>query len=99
MGKSRQWVIQIEKGVWNNGKQRVSLTPENAVKLALILDGDPQELLMVGDVPIEKWPDLSHFKSLEDNRRLVDITGLTSKQQALIESLVYELKTANEECS
>lgn len=97
MGKTRQWVIQVEKGVWNNGGRRVSLTPENAVKLALILGRDPQDFLIVGDVPVEKWPDLSHISSNIDTVRVVDISSLTQKQQALIESIVYELKTNNTE--
>lgn len=97
MGRTRQWVIQIEKGVWSNGNRRVSLKPENAIKLALILGRDPQDFLIAGDVPPEKWPDLSHISSTEARVRVIDISSLTQKQQALIESIVYELKTNNTE--
>lgn len=97
MGKTRHWVIQVEKGIWNNGGRRVSLTPENAIKLALVLGREPEDFLIAGDVPPEKWPDLSHISSKTDSVRVVDITSLTPKQQALIESIVYELRTTNTE--
>lgn len=92
VGKTRQWVIQVEKGIWNNGGKRVSLTPENAIKLGLALGRDVQDFLLAGEVPIEKWPDLSHISSKTDKVRLIDITSLTPHQQALIESIVHELK-------
>lgn len=97
VGKTRQWVIQVEKGVWNNGGTRVTLSPENAIKLGLALGKDIRDVLLAGEVPPENWPDLSHISSNQSNLRLVDVTSLTPHQQALIESIVHELKTTRTE--
>lgn len=97
VGKSRQWVLQVEKGAWTNGGKRVTLSPDNAIKLGLALGKDIEDILLAGEVPAEEWPDLSHISSNQSNLRLVDITSLTERQQVLIESIVDELKRENTE--
>lgn len=97
LGKSRYWVIQVEKGVWNNGGIRVSLPAQVAVDLAVELGLDKERVLLAAGVEFEKWPNLSHISSNGDKLKILNITSLTPRQQAIIESAVHEYKRLNQE--
>ena len=90
--RSRHWVTQLEKGVWYKSGERFTLDGDNALRLALVLNLDPVKGLRAGEVPLERWPDLSKIRSHNASVRVVDISSLTVQQQNLIERLVDELK-------
>ncbi|QNE90296.1 helix-turn-helix transcriptional regulator [Corynebacterium incognita] len=94
VGRTRHWVIQLEKGSWYEGKE-FKLDPDMAVKLAAILDVDPVEVLEAAKVPATEWPDLSHTRSNSAKVQTVDITALSPQQAKLIRTLVDELKAGN----
>lgn len=91
MGRSRSWMIQLEKGEWYGEEREFTLEAEYAVKLARLLDISPRIVLKLGKVPQNQWPDLSYTLSNGDTIRTIDITDLTDEQATLVRQLVHEL--------
>lgn len=97
VGRSRKWMVQVEKGERYDTTEDMQISPDMVVKLALILDIDPVEALYAVGAPKDTWPDFSHIRSTSDNVRVVDITSLTPEQAKLIEGMIDEFKQLNRE--
>lgn len=95
IGKSRWWVIQLEKGESYSTGKGLGLEPLMCVKLADILNIDPADVLFAAGIPKAKWPNFSNIVSKSDSVRTVDMTSLTLDQARLINALVEELKKGN----
>lgn len=90
VGKSRHWVIRLE-----SGDERVVVTPDMAIKLALVLGLDPIEVLRAADIPQQEWPNYSYTGSNSANLNVVDLSELSGTQATLVRQLVDELKAGN----
>lgn len=90
LGRSRFWVMNLEKG-----EENVTVTPEQALAMAGILQLDPYKIMRLAGIPESRWPDVSKIRSNTDSLNAVDTTSLTPDQVALIENLVMELKIGN----
>lgn len=97
MGKTRSWVIRVEKGIRPDRDTPIELDAANSLKLAAVLALDPVEVLKAGRVPRNQWPNLSNYRSSSDIVRVIDVTTLTSEQQDMIERVVDEFKHLNHE--
>lgn len=94
MDRDRTWVTQLERGKRYSGKP-FTIEPHMVLKLAVVLEVDPVELLVAAEIPQSEWPDMSHISSNSANIRTVDITTLSPTQAKLVEQLVKELKNGN----
>lgn len=95
LGRSRQWLAQVEMGRRYGTGTPVPVGAGMALQLASALELDPAELLTLADVPRNKWPDLSNFRSNPVRVTPIDISMLTETQARLVEDLVTEFKTGN----
>lgn len=93
LGRSRQWIGQLERGQWYYSQETFTASPDELVKIAGILDISPVEVLIAAGVDKSKWPDLSHIRSKDVNVRTIDLTSLTTNQIRLVEDLVEEFRT------
>lgn len=91
-GKSRHWVVQLEKGVRYGTGTRFEVDGDMAVKIALVLGLDPVDVLKTAKIPENRWPDLSNIVSNGGNIRTIDVTTLTVNQADIIERLIAEFK-------
>lgn len=91
LGRSRQWVAQLEGARFGN--RPFAIEPQDLVQIALILNVSPVHLLEVSNLPKGQWPNLSYMRSNDVNIRTIDLTNLSDNQIRLIEGLVAEFKT------
>lgn len=96
MGKSRHWVVQLERGASYDTDKEKRYHAETCIRLAAILNLDPIAVLHAAHVPSELWPDLSHMYSNSDIISTIDVTALTQNQQKLVRELIEELKAGND---
>ncbi|AHI23385.1 helix-turn-helix domain-containing protein [Corynebacterium vitaeruminis] len=95
VGRSRKWMVQVEKGERYDTSEDMRIDPDMVVKIALILDIDPVEALYAVGAPKDTWPDFSHLRLASDNVRVVDITSLTPEQTKLVEGMIDEFRKLN----
>lgn len=95
IGKSRWWIVQLEKGAWYVNGKGFALEPMMCLKLADVLGLDPVAVLSAADVPKNDWPDFSNMVAKSDSVRRIDITTLTPAQTRLVAGLVDEFKRGN----
>lgn len=93
VNKSRQWVAQLEGA--NFEGRPFAVTPDDLVKIALILRLSPVAVLKASGIHQAEWPDLSYMRSKDANIRAIDITTLNDDQAKIIEQLVETFKTGN----
>ena len=96
MGKSRHWVVQLERGASYDTDKEKRYQAETCVRLAAILNLDPVSVLHAAHVPSDLWPDLSLMYSNSDIISTIDVTALTQTQQKLVRELIEELKAGND---
>ncbi|WP_158268505.1 helix-turn-helix transcriptional regulator [Corynebacterium liangguodongii] len=95
LGRSRIWVVRVEKGWRDDRAEPITLDGDIAIKLASVLGVDPLSVLRAGRVAPQEWPDLSNYRSMFDSVRVVDVTSLTLEQQDIIERAINEFKHLN----
>ena len=97
LGKSRWWVVQLEKGESYYSGKGVGrgLEPLMCVRIADTLNLDPADVLFAAGVPKAEWPNFSNVLAKSVSVRNVDITSLTLEQARLVKGIVEELKKGN----
>lgn len=95
IGKSRKWLLQVERGLNYTTEKTTYLSPDMCVKLAAILDVDPVDMLLAADIPKGDWPNFSYIRSNSVKIQTVDITTLTPAQAKIIRDLADEFKALN----
>lgn len=96
IGKSRHWVVQLERGLSYDTEKEKRYQPETCVRLAAVLNLDPVEVLHAARIPSTMWPDLSYMYSKSGIISTIDVTALTEIQQKLVRELIEELKAGND---
>ena len=96
MGKSRFWVMRMERGLHRSGAP-FDLDGDMALKLASVLNLNPVSTLRAGRVPASRWPNMSHIDSNDGSVKSLDVSSLTSEQRDMIERVVNELKRLNQQ--